>query len=544
MSIIFREVFVLSRLKIVFAAFILVSLALSARLMLLIKDDKIAAVSAGKGYYTVRSSCEYGGIYDCNMKPLVNYGDKYEAVVIPNSDSAVKIIPYIMDRETYYRGIMGNLPFLCRVSPESEILKDSVIIFRSKLRTDSSQLAPHIVGYTSENTGVYGLEKAFDSLLRSESSYSTASVGVDALGNVLGGIESEISYAEPVKSGVMTTLDKDIQQICENAAEKFSLKRGAIIVMDVKTGEIKSVVSCPDFDTTDISASLNDPDSPFINRAFSAYSVGSIFKLVTASAALEQGISPEYSYICTGSADVSGQIFNCHKWGGHGEIDMCTAMVESCNTYFIALSEYLDKEKYIETASKLGFGRSSVLCDGMISDTGNLQTVSDIEIPAERANMSFGQGMLTATPLQICRMTSAIANDGVICEPSLVKGTIDSKGNIEYFPVTAGKRVLSCTTARKLKVFMQKTVKAENSMSKPDRTSAGGKTSTAQTGNFDSEGSEIMNCWFTGYFPVYSPKYAVTILSEGGKSGNMAAGPIFKEIADNIYLYEKSPAVN
>ena len=510
---------------------------------MLINDDEITAVSSGRGYYTLKSIGEYGGIYDCNMQPLVNYAEKYEAVIVPNNESAIKILPYVMDKEKYYSGMMGDLPFLCRVAPEADVLKDSIIIFRSKLRTDSSQLAPHIVGYTSDNVGMYGLEKAFNDFLHSDDSVNSATLGVDALGKVLNGIEADVSRAETVKSGIITTIDKNIQQICEDAAEKFDPAKGAVIVMDTNSCEIKASVSCPDFDTSDISASLNDEDAPFVNRVFSAYSVGSIFKLVTASAALEQGISPEYSYICTGSADVNGQIFNCHKWGGHGEIDMCTAMVESCNTYFIALSEYLDKEKYIETASSLGFGKETELCSGMISASGNLQSVSDIEVPAERANMSFGQGMLTATPLQICRMTSAIANGGVLYEPSLVKGKIDKEGSIEYSPINAGKRVLSYKTAKILKNFMEKTVNAESSMSKPDTVSAGGKTSTAQTGRYDSSGNEIMNCWFTGYFPAYSPKYAVTVISEGGRSGNSTAGPIFKEIADNITKYEKSLTV-
>ena len=520
--------------------FSVVSVLLSARIFVLINDDEIAAVSSGKGYYTVKRVGEYAGIYDRNMQPLVNYSEKYEAVVIPNDSIAVKIQPYLLDWDTYYSGISGNLPFLCRVDPKAEILGDRAIIFRSLVRTDRNQLASHIIGYTSDTVGMYGLEKSFDDFLRSNYSMNSATLGVDAMGKVLGGIDMEVSYAESISSGIITTLDKGIQEICEESIDKHGISRGAVVVMDIKTGEIRAVVSRPDFNTEDIYSSLNDPDSPFINRAFSAYSLGSIFKLVTAAAALEEGLSPEYSYICTGSIDINGQVFNCHKWGGHGEIDMSTAMVESCNPYFITISEYLDKEKYIELASALGFGTSMELSEGMISAAGNLQSVSDIKVAAERANMSFGQGMLTATPLQICRMTCTIANDGIINEPSLIKGIIDENGKIEYSPVQAGKRVISYKTARSLKSFMQKTVRASNSMSDPNRTSAAGKTSTAQTGNFDEYGNETMNCWFTGFFPAYSPKYAVTILSEGGISGNYTCGPVFKEIADNITEYEKA----
>ena len=77
-------------------------------------------------------------------------------------------------------------------------------------------------------------------------------------------------------------------------------------------------------------------------------------------------------------------------------------------------------------------------------------------------------------------------------------------------------------------------------MSNPESTLAAGKTSTAQTGRFDENGNEVLNCWFTGYFPTYSPRYAVTVMSEGGVSGNVTCGPVFKQIADEIIAYEKS----
>ncbi|MCM1329437.1 MAG: penicillin-binding protein 2 [Ruminococcus sp.] len=534
----------MKRIYVIISIFALISAALIVRLIGLINDDEITAVSAGKGTYTVKSVVGYGGIYDCNMLPLVNCTEKYDAVVIPNSSGAVRIQPYLLGWDAYYSGISGTRPFLCEVSPAAYALGDETVIFRSLVRTDSRQLAPHIVGYTSDNVGMYGLEKAFDEYLRGSFSVNSATFGVDALGGVLGGVDSSIVPEEPVKSGIVTTIDKNIQQICETAVTDFEIKKGAIIVMDVKSGDIKAVVSCPDFDPTDIAASLNDGNSPFVNRAFSAYSVGSIFKLVTAAAALEQGISPEYSNLCVGSIDINGQVFNCHKWGGHGEINMREAMVQSCNPYFIALSQYLDGERYVQTAADLGFGESFEFCPGMVSSAGNLQTPREIAVAAERANMSFGQGMLTATPLQICRMTAAIANGGVISTPRLINGFLDENGEIEYAPIAAGERAISYETAKTLKGFMVRTVRAENSMSKPDKTAAGGKTSTAQTGTFDENGNEIMNCWFTGYFPSYNPKYAVTVLIEGGKSGNSVSGPVFRQIADNITIYERTVGGN
>ena len=519
---------------------IAVSALLTARLAVLINDSEIAAVSARRGPYTLKTAGEYAGIYDCNLEPLVNCSEKYEAVIIPNHISSIRIIPYLLDMDRYYEGIDKNLPFLCRVDERAAEFGGENIIFRSAVRTDSDQLAPHIIGYTSDGAGMCGIEKAYDDFLRSNCSNNSVTLHIDAVGEVLNGLGSQAEFAEELQCGVITTLDKNIQQICENAADENGLTMGAIVVMDPRTGEIKASVSRPDFDTSDVAAYMDDPDSPFVNRAMSAYSVGSIFKLVTAAAALEQGISPEYSYICTGSVNVNGQIFNCHKWGGHGEIDMETAMVKSCNTYFIALSEYLNKEDYIKTAQTLGFGEEIPICGDIVSASGTLQTVRDIAVAAERANMSFGQGKLTATPVQICRMTAAIANGGVMNKPSLIKGIRMNDGTVEYSGVTAGKRVLSYETVKHLKRFMYYTVRADNSMSNPENTIAAGKTSTAQTGRFGEDGNEVLNCWFTGYFPTYNPRYAVTVISEGGVSGNVTCGPIFKQIANETIAYEKS----
>ena len=510
------------------------------KLATIINNDTIKTAVANKGTYTINSVEKYGDIYDCNMNPIVNCLEKYNAVIIPNHLTSIQLQPYIIDTEAYYNGIIEDLPFLCEVKKEVLNAGLNAIIFKSAVRNDNNQIAPHIIGYTLDNQGICGIEKSYNDFLRENSTQNSVTFQVNALGEVLNGLNQETVYSEKSDAGIITTLDKNIQKICETAFENSAAQSGAIVVMDVKTGEIKASISYPEYNINNLSEYVKAANSPFINRALSAYSVGSIFKLITSASALEQGISSEFCYTCTGSIDVNGQTFNCHKWGGHGEIDMEEAIVLSCNTYFIALSEYLDKNQYVDLASSFGFGQEIILCDDVISVSGNLQTVDDIKIPAECANMSFGQGRLSATPLQICRMTSAIANNGIINQPSLIKGIQNKDGIITYTPITSGERIISYKTALKLKSFMIKTVRAENSLSEPDKTIAAGKTSTAQTGWYDSNGNEIYNCWFTGYFPSYNPKYAVTVLVEGGVSGNTSAGPIFKTIADQITEYEKS----
>ncbi len=521
------------RIKFLIVLLSVFAILLSVRVFIIKNDEKVIKASAGRGQYKISNIGEYASIYDCNGQRLNNLSYEYKAVIDPNSENALKIISYIDDIDTYTNGMKGNLPFLCNVSQE---YIDNTIVFKNAVRTDSDQLARHIVGYTSDNTGVCGIEYGFDSFLRENYTKNEATFSINAVGSVLDGLYSDCSFAEPLDSGVVTAIDSDIQMICENALKYSGIDMGTVIVMDVKTGEIKACVSYPQFDPDDLEASINDERSPFINRVFSTYSVGSIFKLVTSAAALELGISPDFTYTCDGSIDVNGQIFNCHKWGGHGEINMYEAIELSCNPYFIALSEYIDTDCFLDTARKFGFGEQTELCNGITSVSGYLPTSRELSVRAELGNFSFGQGKLTATPLQICRMTAAIANNGMCPYPKLILGIKNADGTFDKTEYPINQRVISYLTAKKLQQFMTDTVNADNSYSKSYIVSSAGKTSTAQTGRFNENGTEQLNCWFTGYFPTDNPQYAVTVMIENGYSGNATAAPIYKQIAESITI--------
>lgn len=525
------------KIKIMYALFVLIAVILTCQLFGIVSDDEIRQAASGRGQYVISGVSEYASIYDCHGERLVN--EKYEnfAVVDPNSRESLKILKYAADKDAYRNGMNGNLPFLCRVTEEN--ISDDITVIKKYNRNSDNQLAVHVVGYTSDDKGVCGLEYSYDDFLRGCFTENYIRFSVDAVGKVLEGLNSEIKKAEPLEAGVITTLDKDIQQICEDVMSSYYGVKGAVVVMDVKSGEIRACASYPELKLDRLEESLESSDAPFVNRAFSAYSVGSIFKLCTAAAALESGIISDFSYTCTGSINVNGQIFNCHKWGGHGEIDMYQAMELSCNPYFIALSEYINSSVFVETAESFGFGQETLFADGLVSASGYLPTASELSVPAEKGNMSFGQGKLSATPVQICRMTAAIANNGMCPQPKLVYGLKYADGSVEKTDYSVNKRAVSYLTAQKLKEFMLNVVDAENSYSKSDIVLSAGKTSTAQTGVISDSGRESLNCWFTGYFPADAPKYAVTVLVEDGISGNITSSPIYKEIAERITSYEK-----
>lgn len=513
-----------------FAAFF-TALFLIMRIAVIDNDTKVLEAASDRGRYVLSDKCEYASIYDRNGQRLNNRSVEYVAVLDPHNVNSLNAAKYACDSEAFHNGMSGNLPFFCKVTSENI---QNVVVFRRYIRTESTQPARHLVGYTSDGRGICGIELAYDDFLRENYTENRAVFSVDAMGSVLEGMISEKTIPKEMESGVITTLDLDIQTITENAFRKSGYKKGAAVVMNIKSGDILACASFPEFDPQDLAASLENEDSPFINRAFSAYSVGSIFKLVTASAALESGISEDFSYTCDGSIDIDGQVFNCHKWGGHGEISMEEAMVSSCNPYFIALSETLSPKFLHDTAKKLGFGNEFEFAKGICSQSGYLPSEHELSVKAEKGNFSFGQGKLTATPLQICRLTCAIANNGIMPQARLINALCDENGIETAVNSTKSERVMSCLTAQKLKKYMNGVVNASNSYSHSELISCAGKTSTAQTGRYTADGKEIMNCWFTGYFPSDSPQYAVTILVEGGISGNVSCGGIFKEIAENI----------
>ncbi|WP_432649756.1 peptidoglycan D,D-transpeptidase FtsI family protein [Huintestinicola sp.] len=474
----------------------------------------------------------YGEIFDRNGRRLVNRSEEYIAVINPETADKNELLGHITDLEKYESCIDGDALFLCGV--DTTELKSVTVIPVSERYGDDC-LCAHIIGYTSDGHGVCGLEQAYDSVLREPKSSVTLSYSVDARGDLLEGDGIDMRWVTSFKTGICTSIDYAIQRAAEDAMK--DVDRGAAIVMDISTGELCAVVSKPSFDPSHPEASLNSQDSPFINRAFSAYSVGSIFKLVTAGAALEYDISEEYAYDCTGSITVRQDEFGCHRFGGHGRMDMRTAMVESCNPYFICLGQDLPAEYFHDFAAGLGFGEGKYFAPGITSAKGNLPSIGDLLVPEEKANFSFGQGKLTATPLQITMLTAAIANGGECPSPVLINGVTDRRSDKAVSAeIKTFTRVMKKSTADKLKDFMISTMYKANSAAIPEFTTGGGKTSTAQTWTYDEYGNEKLNCWFTGFFPADEPRYAVTVMIEEGVSGNITCGPVFKSIADAVVM--------
>lgn len=535
-------------LKRVIAVFVLISIAMTG-LSIRIIDISANSVQVGSRVSTksIDLATVKGTIYDCRFRPITNAESDIYVAAKP-SDRAIAELRKILSNEVFEsvkERMSKGKPIAVKSEKAAGNSEDILTVYVPK-RYENSSFACHIIGYTDgENNGVCGIEKAYNKLLSSDIRTPGVRFSTDANGRAMLGEGITLEDNEIPGTGVVLTVDKDIQRITETALDESGAECAAAVVTDIESGAIRACVSRPAFDRNNLADALNNENSPLINRAFLAFSVGSVFKPVVAAAALENGIDGSFEYNCTGNVTYNGVTFNCHKRDGHGILDMEGALANSCNTYFIALGNETGADNIIETAVKFGFGKPSSFAVGMKSASGYLPKENELDSKAALANLSFGQGKLLATPVQICSMMSAIANGGNFTEPYLVEGETDKQGNfIRTSKLKRQKKIISERTSDLLEKYLRSVVtdgSGKNAGSEFFEVS--GKTATAQTGKTEN-GNEICNSWFAGYFPSDNPRYAIVIMKENGEGGSVSCAPVFKAIAEAIFHAEQNGSGN
>jgi len=492
-------------------------------------ESSLQAMS-GQSRYTLQVGSARGCIYDCNLLPLVNREHRILSAVVPSAQT-MAVLSDNGEKEALLEQMEGGKPFLFEGK-----LAEGQGIFSYKLPiryTDTT--ACHIIGYLDgSGKGISGIEASCDKLLREMGENYSVSCSVDAVGHAIAG---QVTASEPKErlGGVVLSIDRSFQQITEQALAESGTPAGAAVVMDIWSGEIKAMASIPTYDQNNVASALKEDDGALLNRALCAYNVGSVFKPVVAAAALEAGISSETRFTCNGSITVDGTRFHCHNLAGHGEIDMAEAMNRSCNIYFIKLAQVLGAEPIRNMAAAVGFGSAVQLAEGITSAAGSLASLEQLQ-GGELANFSFGQGKLTATPLQLAVMTAALANGGTRLTPQLVLGTTtDGEAMAAPMPQYASVKVMSAATADTLRSMMVSVVEeGSGGNALPKVGGAGGKTASAQTGRTDQTGKEVVHAWFSGFYPALSPRWVVVVLCEGGGSGGDVAAPVFRRICDSV----------
>lgn len=440
-----------------------------------------------------------------------------------------------------------NTPILVEIDQETKALItslniDGVSFVNSLGRYNTDTKAKHLLGYLNkvDNIGINGLEKLFEKTLNYGKEDSIAVI-TDGSNDLLTGLGYRIIKDDEKRNSkldIKLTLDYHIQDIIEKALDSRNLT-GAIVVEEVKTGDIVGICSKPDFDPNDIEKYLSNNKRPLYNRAVAQYNIGSVFKLVDLAAIFEQ--QPDYNMVfsCPGYIQIADTEFKCSSYetGGHGTVDINTALAKSCNAYFINMSLDLGADPILNMCKKFGLGENTALTKQGIGEArGIIPVKADLKNPGDIANMSIGQGQIMATPVQIADMVATIANGGVKNNVNLLDSVVNSSGNkVRDLRETSQEEVISKASADRIMALMEGVV-SEGTGKKANMDGyggAGGKTGSAETGQY-IDGEKIIQAWFAGYFPAGSPKYSVAVFIEDGRSGGEAAAPIFAEIGSEI----------
>ena len=499
-------------------------------------QGEYVAAAGTQSLYRLQVAKGRGTIYDRNGQPLVGTTRELLGAVAPTLESigALETSTHGAFRSRLALALEDGKPFVLTLP--TLVDHPCVDLFTVPRRYGEDQLAPHLIGYLdSQGRGAAGVELAMDDLLQAQGGEITVTYQVDALGRVIAGGERlvEDTLGES-QAGVVLTLDGELQKLAEAAAD--DLGRGTVVITRVPDCEILALASVPDFHPDRVGEAVDREDSPLVNRAFSAYAPGSVFKLVVAAALLEQS-RPVESFPCTGSVNVNGLTFSCAGGQAHGEVDLEQALAQSCNGYFINAARSLGGQAILTMAYNLGLGEEVEFGRGLRSGAGRLPSLSSLENPRALGNFAFGQGELTATPLQLCALVNAVASEGVYATPKLLLGEVEPDGRTKELSPVSDREVqaMSSATARTLQRAMEAAAQEGTGRDgAPDNCVAGIKTGTAQTGAYQGE-RELMHHWYCGYVEGKTgPAYCVAVFREGVAEDGGVTAQVFQTLAQAL----------
>lgn len=305
-------------------------------------------------------------------------------------------------------------------------------------------------------------------------------------------------------------------------------KRGAVVVLNYQTNEILSMVSMPQFDPTDMEDALSDEEAgALINRATQGlYPPGSTFKIVTMASALENlpDLS-DFAFDCTGYYPVGN--YSVTEGSAHGVQTLDDAFTHSCNTTYAALSQELGYQILGETAERLGFNENFMFGDLIVYNSS--YPIDDLSAE-DLAWSAIGQGRVLATPMHMALIASAVANNGMMYEPHLIKSIRTAQGGTRSLPGSfTGTRVMSESVAQALQKDMIRVVKSGTGTraALSNGYVVAGKTGSAEVSN---DKSVDTHAWFVGYVANDNAPYAICVMIENGGSGGGVAAPLARKI--------------
>ncbi len=406
--------------------------------------------------------------------------------------------------------------------------------------------------------GKTGIEKGWESSLRGDDGYTqkvTDALGREVKSNLF--LEDLQNKKSMPGSDVRLTVDIELQKAAEEALGEES---GAIVVVDVNTGEVLALASRPSFNPADFikgidaktwSNLVNDKSSPLLNRATQGlYAPGSVFKMVPSVAALNEGFINEEEYVyCPGYYKSGNSKFRCWKRGGHGQVNLRSAIVKSCDVYFYKIAEMMGINNLSKYMRAFGYGS---ITDLGIEERAGISPSREWKqkrfnkpwYRGETIVSAIGQGYVSVTPLQVSMMTAAVANNGKLLKPTIVLeiSSYDGEEKFKHSPVVTSQIPVQQEMLDLVKDAMVGVVNDPGGTGRAARLkdlTVAGKTGTAQVVSLDSQSEDRKHrdhAWFTSYAPAEAPKIAVTVLIEHGGKGGAVAAPIAGNL---IEIYKK-----
>lgn len=349
-------------------------------------------------------------------------------------------------------------------------------------------------------------------------------------------ISNDLSGNKNEGDCLLTTLDPMVQYA---AYSSLGDRKGAVVVTDVKTGEILALVSKPDFDPNVMPDywdyyNADTQNSPLLNRATQGlYPPGSTFKIVTALEYLRENNfnTDGYEFDCSGTFDFDGSTIRCYHGSAHGHVDFEKSFAKSCNSSFANITSKLNKRSFGKTCDELLFNSNLPIRYTYKKSSTDISSKSS---NSDLLQTGIGQGKTQISPIHMNMITSAIGNNGILMSPYIIKELQNSKGNIieTYQPEEYG-RLISEKEAESLTELMKKVISEGTASKLKDTTlyTAAGKTGSAE---YSSDKTKS-HAWFTGFAPAENPEIAVTVIVEGGGSGGEVAVPIAKTVFDEYF---------
>lgn len=455
-----------------------------------------------------------------------------------------------------------------------------VVVVEGRREYPNKAIAAHLLGYVGEVTplqlkegeyaseplgrivGKNGIEKVYDRFLRGR--VGKKNIEVDASGHE----RRVLSTIEPMPGNDITlSIDLRLHKIAE---EILGDTTGVVIVMNTRSGEVLTLASHPAFDPNILSKRLsqkvwkkivNNPSHPLTNRAIQGiYPPASIFKLVMASAGLEEGYIDRHSRIqCGGGMLFGKRLYRDWKPEGHGSVNLHKAISESCDVYFYQLGNKMGIDTIERYALLYGLGTVTGIDlpsekKGLVPSRGwKLDVKNERWYPGETLSVSIGQGFLSVTPLQQTVIVNTVANSGTIVRPRILKSIIPDEENrtFEFPPVEVAKVNISENTLAALKKALRGAVNDRGGTGQAARSRVidiAGKTGTAQVVGYRSQNDRASrfkdHAWFIGFAPARDPEITVAVLVEHGGHGGATAAPLAKKIVEEYFTNVKKKPLN